>query len=101
MRERGITRQVVIAYNDLNQMLSCGVRRKSWRRLMQDGNPCDLVDIKKLLPADYEEERDRILSVAEIRELHAIFQRMNEGNLAVADKTHHHRALLQKSQIAL
>ena len=101
MRERGITRQVVIAYNDLNQMLSWGVRRKPWRRLMQDGNPCDLVDIKKLLPADYEEERDRILSVAEIRELHAIFQRMNEGNLAVADKIHHHRALLQKSQFAL
>jgi len=59
MTKRGVTRLAVVAYNDMNQMLSWGEKRQPWRGLLANGNPCDLVDVHKLLPEDYEEERDR------------------------------------------
>lgn len=93
MLARGITRQVVIAYNDTNQMLSWGEKREPWRNAMINGNPCDLISIKKLLPIDYEEERNRILSNAEVRELYDIFQRMDRDCLT--------RPVTKKTQIAL
>lgn len=101
MLSRGITRQAVIAYNDTKQMLSWGEKRRPWRSLMDNGNPCDLIDIKKLLPIDYEEERDRILSIAEIRELHDIFLRMDEDWLNAPDRRNINRPFTKKSQIAL
>lgn len=101
MLKRGVTRQAVIAYNDTNQMLSWGEKRQPWRGLLIDGNPCDLVDVNKLLPDDYEEERDRILSPAEIRELQDIFVRMEEDWLNAPDRRATTRPLAKKSQIAL
>ena len=101
MLNRGITRQVVIAYNDTKQMLSWGQKRQPWRNLMENGNPCDLVDIKKLLPENYEEERSRVLSVAEIQELYGIFQRMEIDWKNAPDKRRINRPFTKKSQIAL
>lgn len=69
VRERGLNRTVVILNNDIGQMLRWAEKRKPWRGLLVDGNPSDLVDVDKLLDPDYEEERDRILSADEIREL--------------------------------
>ena len=76
VRERGLNRTVVILNNDMGQMLRWGEKRKPWRGLMVDGNPADLVDVEKLLDADYHEERDRILTAEEIRELRDIFARL-------------------------
>lgn len=101
MLKRGVTRQTVIAYNDTNQMLSWGEKRQPWRGLLIDGNPCDLVDVNKLLPDDYEEERDRILSPSEIRELQEIFVRMEEDWLNAPDRRATARPFAKKSQIAL
>lgn len=101
MLKRGVTRQTVIAYNDLNQMLSWGEKRQPWRSLMLNGNPCDLVDIKRLLPPDYEEERDRILSPSEIRELHDIFQCMEKNWLNAPNRRIAKHPFPKKSQIAL
>ncbi|MFL9923707.1 tyrosine-type recombinase/integrase [Herbaspirillum lusitanum] len=70
---RGVTRTAIIAFNDLGQMLRWGEKRQPWRGLLADGNPIDLVDMEILIPADYEEERDRILPPNEIRELANIF----------------------------
>lgn len=76
VRARGLNRAVVILNNDLGQMLRWAEKRKPWRGLMADGNPADLVDVKKLLDHDYQEQRDRLLSADEIRELRDIFARL-------------------------
>jgi len=101
MTQRGVTRLAVIAYNDTNQMLSWGEKRQPWRGLLVNGNPCDLVDVNKLLPEDYEEERDRILSPAEIHELRDVLKRMEDGWLNAPDRRATSRPFAQKSQIAL
>jgi len=101
MTQRGVTRLAVLAYNDTNQMLSWGERRPPWRGLLVNGNPCDLVDVNKLLPEDYEEERDRTLSSAEIRELRDIFNRLGEDWLNAPDRRVASRPFAKKSQIAL
>jgi len=76
VRARGLNRTVVILNNDMGQMLRWGEKRKPWRGLMVDGNPADLVDVEKLLDADYHEERDRVLSPDELRELRDIFAKL-------------------------
>jgi len=76
VRARGLNRAVVLLSNDLGQMLHWAEKRKPWRGLMVDGNPADLVDAKRLLDHDYQEERDRVLSADEIRELRDIFARL-------------------------
>lgn len=76
VKARGLNRTVVIRSKDIGQMLRWAEKRKPWRTLMADGNPADLVDVNKLLDHDYEEQRDRLLSPDEIRELHDIFARL-------------------------
>lgn len=101
MMKRGVTRQMVIAYNDVNQMLSWAEKRQPWRTLLISGNPCDLVDVKNLLPADYEEERDRTLSPDELRELRDIFKRMEDDWLNAPDRRATSRPFSPRYQIAL
>ncbi|RQG99838.1 tyrosine-type recombinase/integrase [Paraburkholderia dinghuensis] len=72
---RGKVRTAVMVFNDLTQMLGWGEQRQPWRRLLIEGNPIALVNMKTLLPNDYEEERDRVLSPEEIRELAEILGR--------------------------
>ena len=83
VKSRGLNRSVVILNNDISQMLRWGEKRKPWRPLMTDGNPADLVDVKKLLDRDYQEERDRVLSPVEIRELWHIFLNLEESYKAL------------------
>ncbi|WP_180737195.1 tyrosine-type recombinase/integrase [Pseudomonas aeruginosa] len=76
VKARGLNRTVVIRSKDIGQMLRWAEKRKPWRTLMADGNPADLVEVNKLLDHDYEEQRDRLLSPDEIRELRDIFTRL-------------------------
>ncbi|HCJ1231069.1 TPA: tyrosine-type recombinase/integrase [Pseudomonas aeruginosa] len=76
VKARGLNRTVVIRSKDIGQMLRWAEKRKPWRTLMADGNPADLIDVNKLLDHDYEEQRDRLLSPDEIRELRDIFARL-------------------------
>ncbi|MDH0705384.1 tyrosine-type recombinase/integrase [Pseudomonas sp. GD03862] len=76
VKARGLNRTVVIRSNDIGQMLRWAEKRKPWRSLMVDGNPADLIDVKQLLDHDYQEERNRLLSPDEIRELRDIFARL-------------------------
>jgi len=103
VRERGVNRYVVSLFADLNQMLAWGEKRKPWRGLMIDGNPADLVEVKKLLDHDYQEERDRILTVDEIRELRDIFESMERDYAALppGQKYSGVRPLERKAQLAL
>jgi len=101
IKRRGVTRTLVNVYGDVSQMLAWGEKRQPWRGLLSDGSPCDLVDVDKLLPDDYEEERDRVLSVAEIRELRDIFQRMDDEYAAAADRRRATRPVDKKTRVAL
>lgn len=83
VKSRGLNRTVVIRSKDIGQMLRWAEKRKPWRTLMADGNPADLVDVNKLLDHDYEEQRDRLLSPDEIRELHDIFARLEQDYAAL------------------
>jgi len=47
-----------------------GQKAPTWRALLVEGNPTELVDITPLTPVDYEAERNRFLSPAELLELH-------------------------------
>lgn len=76
IKSRGLNRAVVIRSKDIGQMLRWAEKRKPWRTLMADGNPADLIDVKKLLDHDYQEQRDRLLSPDEICELHNIFAKL-------------------------
>lgn len=79
IKSRGLNRAMVIRSKDIEQMLRWAEKRKPWRTLMVDGNPADLVDVKKLLDHDYQEQRDRLLSPNEIRELRDIFARLEQN----------------------
>lgn len=101
MLKRGVVRIAILAFQDLSQMLSWGEKRQPWRRLLANGNPADLVDIDKLVPLDYEEERDRVLSHAELMELKQKFQRMDEDYEAAPDKRTAPRPVDVKTRVAL
>ncbi|HDS1738656.1 tyrosine-type recombinase/integrase [Pseudomonas putida] len=73
VRSRGLNRTVVIRSNDIGQMLRWAEKRKPWRSLLVDGNPAELIDVNHLLDHDYQEERNRLLSPTEIRQLRDIF----------------------------
>ena len=98
---RGVTRQVERTYKDVHQMLAWAEKRKPWRALMADGIPTALVDVRKLLPDDYDGERSRVLSAAEIRELHSIFSGMDAAYAGAPDKRIAKRPLAVPTRLAL
>lgn len=101
MLERGVSRLTVSAFNELNQMFGWAEKRKPWRGLLADGNPCDLIEINKLLPFDYEEERDRILLPEEIQELSSIFKKMQLEYINAPNRRATCHPVTAKTQIAL
>ncbi|NWB99613.1 tyrosine-type recombinase/integrase [Pseudomonas gingeri] len=103
LRARGLNRAVVILNNDMGQMLRWAEKRKPWRGLMIDGNPSELVEVEKLLDHDYQEQRNRVLSADEIRELHNIFERMERDYAALPAGQRYSgvRPLERKAQLAL
>jgi integrase len=70
---RGVQRTAIDLSNSIGQMLRWAEKRQPWRGLLAEGNPAQLVDVKKLVSHDYTEERSRVLSENEIRELRDIF----------------------------
>lgn len=103
MVKRGVARMAVVAFRDVRQMLAWGESRQPWRGLLVNGNPADLVEIDKILPSDYEDERDRVLSPAEIRELAGIFARLREDYAAASAGTKYDavRPMKRESELAL
>jgi len=78
MVARGVNRAAVVMRNNLTQMFAWAEKRRPWRQLLIDGNPMSLIEIEKIVSADYDmnNERDRILSPDEICELRDILDRM-------------------------
>jgi integrase len=100
---RGAHRQAISFFADLTQMFSWARKRQPWRALLVEGDPTELVDISPLIPADYEAERSRILSPAELLELHNRFQQMTADYdaLPAGQKYDGIRPLKKETQLAL
>lgn len=103
MVERGVNRATVMVRNSLTQMFSWAEKRQPWRKLLVDGDPMDLIEIEKIVdPAyDLDNQRDRVLSPAEIRELRDIFVRMRAEFDAAPDKRATARPVDQVTQCAV
>lgn len=83
--QRNMNRSLEILHSDIGQMLRWAEKRQPWRMLMaQHGNPADLIDITTLLDDDYQTERDRILTEAEIRELKNRFQQLEDDYISLS-----------------
>lgn len=103
MVERGVNRATVVMRNNLTQMFAWAEKRQPWRRLLADGNPMDLIEIEKIVSPKYDlnNQRDRILSAEEIRELRAIFQRMQADYELAPDKRTAAQPVEQTTQCAI
>jgi len=101
--DRGVNRTAVILYSSLVQMFAWAQKRQPWRKLMTDGNPMDLIEIEKIVSADYDmhNQSDRILTPAEITELRDLLQ-LGENEFAnAADKRRARRPLAKPTQRAI
>jgi integrase len=98
---RGVGRTVVALANDIGQMLRWAEKRQPWRGLLIEGNPAELVEVKKLLSHDYTEERDRVLTADEIRELRDMLANMKAEYSLAPNKYEVERPLTLSTQCAL
>ncbi|NGZ88600.1 tyrosine-type recombinase/integrase [Duganella aceris] len=85
---RDANRSAVMMLHSLKQMLGWAQKRQPWRRLLSEGNPVDLIDIRTIVSAAYDmnKVRERVLSAAEIRELQDIFKRMRVEYATAPDR---------------
>jgi integrase len=90
-----------LGYNGIPQLSTTS--RHLWARRQLEGDPTELVDISPLIPAEYEAERSRILSPAELLELHNRFQQMTAdyNALTACQKYDGIRPLKKETQLAL
>lgn len=94
-------RSVVKTSNDIRQLFKWAEQRQPWRTLLSEGNPALLVDISNLLSADYTEERDRVLSDAEIRLLDQLIRKEDEAYLQAENKRTAPRSINPRAQCAI
>lgn len=101
--DRGVNRTAVILYSSLVQMFAWAQKRQPWRKLMTDGNPMDLIEIEKIVSADYDmhNQSDRILSSVEITELRDLLQLGEDEFANAADKRRARRPLAKPTQRAI
>lgn len=86
---------------DVKQMLTWAEKRKPWRSLMAEGNPAQLVEIGKILPADFTKIRERILTPEEIRKLKEAFDNISSNYLSAGNKYNVERPLKKEVQHAM
>lgn len=78
VKERDANRIAVCVHEDLIQLFNWAEKRKPWRKMLIEGNPAELVDIRNIISPNYEDAhgfRDRVLFEEEVRELRDIFER--------------------------
>lgn len=99
--ESGKQATAVELSKDIKQMLKWGEQRKPWRALMVDGNPSNLVEMNKLLTVDYVKERDRVLSVDELKRLDSAFKKITQEYDQAEKKYGVQRPLKKEVQLAM
>jgi integrase len=98
---QGKERTAVMLSKDIKQMLRWAEKRQPWRKLLAEGNPAELVEIKKLVSSDYTEERNRILSNNELKQLKTILATITKDYEAANQKYAVQRPLKKETEIAL
>ncbi|MDT3680821.1 MAG: tyrosine-type recombinase/integrase [Burkholderiaceae bacterium] len=100
--QRGRNRLAVLMLADLRQMFRWGEKRPPWRRLMIEGNPAELVKAGTVTSDDYGgNERTRVLSSAELKELRDKLARARADYEKAQDKRKAPRPLPASSEAAL
>ena len=102
-RLQGKNRTAVLLLADIRQMFRWAEKRRPWRQLLVEGNPAELVDAKQVVQANYDlaNERDRVLSVEEIRALRDALSRIQAAYDTSADKRVAVRPLNTETQLAV
>lgn len=75
---RGANRIAVRIYDDLVQLFKWAEKRQPWRKLLIEGIPTNLIDIRQIISPEYDEPkglRTRFLGEDEIRELRDILKK--------------------------
>ena len=100
---RGCNRMAVRTYRDLMQLFGWAEKRQPWRALLVEQNPAALLTIERIVDKSYDlnDERSRVLSAAEIRELRDIFTSMGAAYENAGNKRATSRGLKAESQIAV
>jgi integrase len=100
---RGVNRTAVEVHRSIKQMFRWAEKRQPWRRLLQDGNPAELVEIAKVVDPDYDLSniRSRVLGEDELRELRDRLQAMAREYEAASDKRRAVRPVEPETQAAL
>lgn len=100
---RGVNRMAVNLFRDIKQMFAWAEKRQPWRRLLLEGNPTNLIEIERIVAADYDMSniRTRVLSPGEIRELKAIFEQTQAAYDTAPDKRKATRCVQTETQLAL
>jgi integrase len=100
---RGANRTAVVLLTDIQQMFRWGSDEQPWRKLLIEGDPAKRIEAKTLVSPSYDlsNERDRVLSDDEIRQLHGIFKAMTEQYQAAPDKRVAVQPVVVTTQIAL
>ena len=102
-RTSGKNRTAVQLLADLRQLFRWAEKRKPWRQLLVEGNPAELVESKQIVQPDYDlaNERERVLSLDEIRLLQRILANANIEYEAAPDKRTAIRPLAAETQLSL
>ncbi|MBN8509229.1 MAG: tyrosine-type recombinase/integrase [Burkholderiales bacterium] len=100
---RGVNRTAVEVHRNIKQMFRWAEKRQPWRRLLQDGNPAELVEIAKIVDPDYDLSniRSRVLNDDELRELRDRLEAMARDYEAAPDKRRALRPVEPETQAAL
>lgn len=100
---RGRNRMAVRVFRDLVQLFTWAEKRRPWRELLIDQNPAALLEIEKIVSPTYDinDERERVLSPDELRELENVFRHAHEARQAAKDKRAASHGLKRESQIAI
>ena len=76
--DRGVNRTAELTCDDIQQMFRWSEMRQPWRRLLVDGNPAALLEIKRIVAIGHviKKKRERWLKPHELQELAGIFADM-------------------------
>jgi integrase len=94
-------RTAVVVSKSIVQILTWAEKRKPYRALLIDGNPALLANITPLLPNDYTPERERCLSIDEIKKLQSVFVNTESNYLNAPAKYGTERPLKKEVQLAM
>lgn len=87
--------------DSVRQIFKWAEQRKPWRFLLSEGNPTELIKIKKLLGGLYTEERNRVLPDEEIKLLQTKFAVLKKNYKTAENKYSIERPLKDETEYAL